>query len=414
MKRLYLLTNSFPYGKGEKSFILPELNYLKDNYDITILSLASELEKSDVSLKTGLSNNICVKNLDRTIPPVKKILLFLFSHFHIELWREYARIVRGKKNRIKNMYFAAAFYVYGLHFFYQLKSMKADWEKGTIFYSYWYSYQALSLVMLKKKYSDIKIITRAHGYDLYNENTTSGRQFFKNYMNKKLDAIFFISEEGRRYYKNNFSNGKELEIYRVSRLGVPPKSKRNPLYQSDVFELVSCSNVIPVKRVELIIQALSCIEDYAVHWTHFGDGDSMDEIKKLSVELLVSKDNITYSLMGHKSNSDIMKYYEKNKVDCFISTSSSEGIPVSIQEVLSYGIPVIGTDVGGVSEAIDGNGVLLSANPSIQDITDALSHMAGLESKDRLVMRNRSYQLWEERFNSDENYRAFVRQLTDL
>ena len=109
-----------------------------------------------------------------------------------------------------------------------------------------------------------------------------------------------------------------------------------------------------------------------------------------------------------------MEYYVENTVDCFILTSSSEGIPVYIQEALSYGIPIIGTDVGGLSETIDGNGILLSSNPSIPDITRALEKMIELEQNDKILMRERSYQIWREKFDSDKNYKSFVEQLMEI
>lgn len=414
MRKLYLLTNSFPYGTGEKSFILPELDYLKKEFDITILSFATEKEKNNIELQTVLSDNIKVKHLRKEINLIKKIILFLVAHFHIELWREYGRIFHSRKNRIKNMYAAISFYVYGLYFYSQLKKMSLDYSEGTVFYSYWYSYQALSLVLLKRKYPDIRIITRTHRYDLYNESTPNGRQSFKEYMSSKLNGIFFISEEGYNYYKKMFMNGKELVSFHISRLGVLPKNKRNPFNQSNVFELVSCSYIIPVKRVELIIHALSNLENEKIHWVHFGDGSCMNAIKKLATELLDIKENITYSLLGYVPNSDIMKYYETNSVDCLISTSSSEGIPVSIQEALSYGIPIIGTDVGGVSEAIDGNGILLSDNPSVQNVADAIKDIVSLHQEKKVLMRDRSYEIWKDKFNSDENYQAFVKQITEL
>ena len=39
-------------------------------------------------------------------------------------------------------------------------------------------------------------------------------------------------------------------------------------------------------------------------------------------------------------------------IDLFINTSSSEGVPVSIMEALSVGIPIIATDVGGTKEIV--------------------------------------------------------------
>ena len=34
---LYLITNDFPFGNGEASFILPELPYLKDKFDAALV-----------------------------------------------------------------------------------------------------------------------------------------------------------------------------------------------------------------------------------------------------------------------------------------------------------------------------------------------------------------------------------------
>ena len=40
-------------------------------------------------------------------------------------------------------------------------------------------------------------------------------------------------------------------------------------------------------------------------------------------------------------------------VDLFLTVSANEGIPVSIMEAQSFGIPVIATDVGGISEIVN-------------------------------------------------------------
>ena len=41
-----------------------------------------------------------------------------------------------------------------------------------------------------------------------------------------------------------------------------------------------------------------------------------------------------------------------NDVDIFALISEWEGLPISILEAMSHGIPVIASDVGGVSEAV--------------------------------------------------------------
>lgn len=61
-------------------------------------------------------------------------------------------------------------------------------------------------------------------------------------------------------------------------------------------------------------------------------------------------------------NQQVYDYYKSNKVDVFVNVSYSEGLPVSLMEASSFGIPVIATDVGGSAEIIDKeqkNGFLL-------------------------------------------------------
>ena len=36
-RKLYIITDSFPYGKGEKTFVLPEIEILKNDFAITIV-----------------------------------------------------------------------------------------------------------------------------------------------------------------------------------------------------------------------------------------------------------------------------------------------------------------------------------------------------------------------------------------
>ena len=58
MKRLVLITDVFPFGKGEKSFIMPELIFLKNEYKVTILSRAPMYVCEDKSNYTILDDDI--------------------------------------------------------------------------------------------------------------------------------------------------------------------------------------------------------------------------------------------------------------------------------------------------------------------------------------------------------------------
>lgn len=58
MRNLYLITDGFPFGKGEKPFILPELPYLMEEYKVTVISPAPREIAEDVNYITKLDDRI--------------------------------------------------------------------------------------------------------------------------------------------------------------------------------------------------------------------------------------------------------------------------------------------------------------------------------------------------------------------
>ena len=159
------------------------------------------------------------------------------------------------------------------------------------------------------------------------------------------------------------------------------------------------------------MEGLSLITDTRVKWIHFGDGEESDRIEAIARKLLDGKRNINYSFAGRVDNQTIMSFYRDNAIGCFITTTSTEGNPVSVQEALSFGIPVIGTEVSDIPLMIEGNGVLLSANPSAQEVADAIRTVADASDEERIAMREKSYEIWASDYNAEKNYNEFVKLL---
>jgi len=97
-----------------------------------------------------------------------------------------------------------------------------------------------------------------------------------------------------------------------------------------------------------------------------------------------------------------------------VNVSSTEGIPVSIMEAISCGIPVVATKVGGNPEIVqEQNGLLLSPNPTPNEIARIFLHICdtpGFTDK----MRRESRRIWRERFNAEKNFSAFSEKLKDI
>jgi glycosyltransferase involved in cell wall biosynthesis len=168
--------------------------------------------------------------------------------------------------------------------------------------------------------------------------------------------------------------------------------------------------MVPVKRLNRIVEALRRA-DFPVLWTHIGSGPLEGEIRGLAEQL---PPNVRAEFLGRRENPEILAYYKNTPVSVFVNVSSSEGLPVSIMEACSFGIPVVATDVGGTHEIVfDGeNGFLIPADFSPQTLLDALNKLRSMDQAGYAALCANARKVWEEKFNAAENYREFYSQFS--
>ena len=108
-------------------------------------------------------------------------------------------------------------------------------------------------------------------------------------------------------------------------------------------------------------------------------------------------------------------FLSKTKIDLQINLSSYEGIPMSIMEVMSYGIPTLATDTGGSSEIVNvKNGILIDVHSSPKFISEKILEFKNLTEQKKLLMQNEAYQTWSKKFDSEKNYSEFAEKLICL
>ena len=231
----------------------------------------------------------------------------------------------------------------------------------------------------------------------------------REHLLSELDRVVLIADDGRNYLARKYPAFKDkLE---VSRLGTTDYSVKKVLAPCGKINLVSCSTVYPVKRLHLIVEALSKITDISIEWTHYGEGTQLDEIKDLCKATLPS--NVKYSFLGFVENSQLMKEYTEKPYHLFLNVSESEGIPVSIMEALSFGIPCVATDVGGTGEIITDkyNGILLGKYFEPATLVEWILYFAKLSDVEYQRYRENARQSWQDNYNAEKNYKDFVRTL---
>jgi glycosyltransferase involved in cell wall biosynthesis len=178
--------------------------------------------------------------------------------------------------------------------------------------------------------------------------------------------------------------------------------------------VVSVSTMTPFKRLDLLIDALAALSDMRpgthLTWRHFGAGRLHDELARRVEEVLEPR-GVTVEWMGQVTNRELLDWYLEHRVDVLVNTSSSEGIPVSMMEAMARGVPVIGTDVGGVREIL-AEDWLMDADPTPEQVAGFIAERADAV-KDPAVREEMAARI-AERYDADANYRRFIATLTDL
>ncbi len=394
-QKLYLLTQAFPIKQRESSFISPEFPFLKENFDVTIVPL-EECSHTAFSRLKAFIKSLCSPLLYKQVFQGKKqgksaFKVFQFSLFM--LWRAntYADYLE------KNIFSSDSAVVYG----------------------YWYNEIILSALLLKNNHPNYKYITRCHGYDVYDFRVPGSFHPYKSFMDSRLDKVVFACNHAKNYYLHRY-NIQDSEKYIVSYLGVPQKNIDKAVFNQQnndkkALVIVSCSSVIELKRVHLIADALRLIDDINIEWHHFGSGNMMDNLKE-HAEFLLKKDNISYTLHGFVENDKYIKLLGEMNADLFITLSSTEGgVPVSISEAASFGIPVIATAVGGIVEIVsDDNGILLCENACAEDAANAVRSFYSLSFEEKRQKKLASLKKWEQNFNSRKNSENLINILKQL
>jgi glycosyltransferase involved in cell wall biosynthesis len=134
---------------------------------------------------------------------------------------------------------------------------------------------------------------------------------------------------------DNFKKCKKIQILYFSRL----EKKKGILTTIDAFIAIKNLN----KRLTLVVA---------------GDGPEREKVNKYVKKL--SDDRI--KLLGYVKGDTKIKLLQDSHILC-LPTSYGEGLPVSILEAMAFGIPIITSPVGGISDIFtDGvNGLYLSS-----------------------------------------------------
>lgn len=386
----------FPFGK-EETFLENEIDVLAAEFDevhIFPMNVVEGIRKVPTNVKVHYLFDGFDPNQGHLGVLLTNISAVLSVFFHE---RKSGRVPNG--GSMDKLH-------YTLSFFGRSKVLqdflKREGLLNAVHYTFWYDLWATCLTFLKFK-SKIRFYSRAHGFDLYEERGNYKFIHFRELQLKKVETVFLVSNKGQSYLQGKYPDYKHK--IKTAYLGTLDNGI-SLLPNSEIMHIVSCSNVIQLKRVEAIVDILGGIKG-KVDWVHFGDGPLLEEIKKKAENL---PENIACTFKGRVENKEVLRHYKSTPIDLFINLSETEGLPVSIMEAISFGIPVIATNVGGTSEIVcENTGWLIEKEFTSAGVRTILEENKGKMKEE--VFRNNVRKFWENNFNAEVNYKNFAKIL---
>lgn len=179
---------------------------------------------------------------------------------------------------------------------------------------------------------------------------------------KSFDTIVVLSDNIKASFIKKYPH---LESKVVVNANIIPEQKIRELSvtknEKKGIKFVTVGRIDSQKAFPRLIKILCKLkkEGYNFEWTIIGDGNEFSFINSL-ININGLQDNVC--MLGNLKN----PFAEMVKHDVFALLSDFEGIPNTIYEALILGIPVVATNVGGVSTQIKDNetGWLVENNES--------------------------------------------------
>lgn len=402
-KILLLLTDYYPFGTAE-AFLEPELSFL-NRFDRVIIFPYNRPKTAKVR---PLPDNTAVAGAQED--GGKKLVLPVNA---LRLCQEILWLFKHKRLTYPTLGIMMTFYHRALSeaawVMKELEKLNVRKDDRIVCYSYWMNAGALAALMVKGAYPKAVCVCRCHGVDLYEERNDHEYLPFRKTLLDAMDYICPISRKGKHYLLQKYGPRKgKLGVYRLGTIKPACTLDNDCATDRTVLRIASCSAVIPLKRVYRIVQVLGRISDIPIEWTHFGGGAQLGQLQKMSKMKLTGA--ITYDIRGNVPNSEVRKAYGKNHYHIFLHASETEGIPVAIMEAMSFGIPAIATDVGGVSELVrhERNGFLLNKDFKDEEMIALIRRIWAMRDEEYLRLRRNARAFWEKYYNAKTNYPKFV------
>jgi len=287
---------------------------------------------SDTSVKGGMSTII---NLYASSGIFETVSMYLPSHIEGNIF-------------FKTIYFTSFLikYLYVLIFSSSIKIIH-------VHSSYNGSFFRKAIILYLAKFFNKKTIFHLNGsqFNIFYEKSFGLIKALIRFTLNKTDLILVVSEQWKKDIEAKHINSRIEILYNPVLVQEIQKQKE----ESDLVKALFMGKIGHRKGAYDVLEAAKLINDPKIKITLYGDGETQ-KLKDLAEKFNLEQ-NIR--IADWISDDKINEAYQN--ADIYILPSYNEGLPLSVLEAISRGIPVISTNIGGIPEAVKNevNGFLI-------------------------------------------------------
>jgi colanic acid/amylovoran biosynthesis glycosyltransferase len=374
--RIIYITSSMPYGAVE-TFVISEVEEVrKQGHDVLIVPMHPRGPVLHTDTKPLLEY---VSSQPLLSPRIAKWAAEVFVRAPIRTFRALSWLLRSRSAKVllKNL----AVYPKGLW----LARLAREWRADHI-HAHWAATTA-TMALVASEFSGIPWSCTAHAWDItdWQSGSAQGRGNNALLSLKISRACFvrFISRVGRKEAGlpsiGDSTDTKSLVLHMGVEL--PDLTGIRRLNGRGRHPIILCpAAFIPFKGHRYLIEAVYILLKRGVDFELWlaGAGELEDELRK-QVEALEPAGNVRF--LGQLAHPEVIEFYRRREVDIVVlpsldlGGSEHEGIPVSLMEAMSYGVPVVSTITGGIPELLGGGAGVMVPPADPKTLAEAIGRL---------------------------------------
>lgn len=263
---------------------------------------------------------------------------------------EYFPTYYGSNHFVNILYFIIQY----IKLFFQLNVLNRKYDVAHIHMSYKGSFIRKMYIVNLFSRKGIPIIIHMHGgyfKQFYNESSETYKQKITDTLNK-ADVLIALGYEWKEYYESICST----RVVSLENAVFPKEFDQN---QNQKKYITAMGLLSPKKGTYDLIEVGAKLKgriDNKYKFVLAGDG----EVEKVKQKITSLNLNDVFIIPGWISEDEkIGEIYRKSII--YVLPSYFEGMPMSILEAMSYGLPIISTNVGSISGVVKkSNGIIVN------------------------------------------------------